>query len=94
MQFLKYYQLSTCLRYCSDVTVQFFEVEFDIVGAGLLNDTYANGSFHVLYLVFEWLSLLIYFVLDGKTPSGYCMVTQCKEPCCLMRARQSTPIIS
>ena len=33
MQFLEYYQLSTCLRYCGNVMVQFFEVEFDIVGA-------------------------------------------------------------
>ena len=28
------------------------------------------------------------------TPIGYCIVTQCSEPCCFIKARQSTPTIS
>ena len=28
------------------------------------------------------------------TPSGYCIVTQCSEPCCLINGKQLIPIIS
>lgn len=80
MEFLEYNQLRTGLCHGGNVAVQLFEVLFEVGGTGLLYEADADGSFH------DSMSFL--------TDSGYCMVTQWREPCCWMRARQSTPTIS
>ncbi len=58
--------------------------------ASLYSPLYQRYSFVVLIL----LSYLIGCSCYSIKPSGYCIVTQCREPCCLISGRQLIPMIS
>lgn len=58
--------------------------------ASLYSPLYQRYSFVVLIL----LSYLIGCSCYSIKPSGYCIVTQCREPCCLISGRQLIPTIS
>ena len=58
--------------------------------ASLYSPLYQRYSFVVLIL----LSYLIGCSCYSIKPSGYCIVTQCREPCCLISGRQLMPMIS
>ena len=51
-----------------------------------------------IFMYIRSISLLyqsyFYFLHYFNMFLGYCIVTQCKEPCCLINARQSIPMIS
>ena len=43
---------------------------------------------------FPKLKRYIILAFQAIIPTGYCIVTQCKDPCCFINAQQSTPTIS